>query len=296
MPTILSLTQLHDDLWGAGPEGLFLIDRDGNATATPQPEQELYCCGGADDRLLVGGLPHGTAYTFAEAARRGEGWQASWMDGVAAPVLCFAADPRIAETGVVLAGTAGGGVLRSANRGQGWASVNFGLLDFTVLALAWAPVAPAGAWPQWEIVFAATEEGVYRSPSGGRGWKRAEGLTGIVQTLAVARDFHAQERESHPNAALNQGVVLAGTESNGLWRAEDGGRCFSRVEEAPQQVDALVALDDGWLLSDGAQLWQSTDGLAWSPLPEQASALAFLATLEGVYAGGAAGVSRVERG
>ncbi len=290
MPTILSLTQLQDDLWGAGPEGLFLIDGDGGTTATPQPEQELYCCGAADDRLLVGGLPHGTAYTFAEAARRGEGWQASWMDGVAAPVLCFAADPRIAETGVVLAGTAGGGVLRSANRGQGWASVNFGLLDFTVLALAWAPVATAEQWPQWEIVFAATEEGVYRSPSGGRGWKRCDGLSGVVQALAVARDFQAVDRESNANA----GVVLAGTESNGLWRAEDGGRCFSRVEGAPQQVDALVALADGWLLSDGAQLWHSADGLAWSPLPEQSPALVFLSTKEGVYAGGAEGVSQVK--
>ncbi len=290
MPTILSLTQLQTDLWGAGPEGLFLIDADGGTTATPQPEQELYCCGAADDRLLVGGLPHGTAYTFAEAARRGESWQASWMDGVAAPVLCFAADPRIGKTGVVLAGTAGGGVLRSANRGQGWATVNFGLLDFTVLALAWAPVPPADQWPQWEVVFAATEEGVYRSPSGGRGWKRCDGLSGVVQTLAVARDFHAQDREANPNAS----VVLAGTEGNGLWRAEDGGRCFSRVEEAPQQVDALVAGEDGWLLSDGAQLWQSVDGLTWSPLPEQAPALVFLATENGVYAGGAEGVSRVE--
>lgn len=290
MSTILSLTQLHNDLWGAGPEGLFLIDADGAIKPAPQPEHELYCCGAADDRLLVGGLPHGVAYTFAGNARSGEGWQAAWMDGVTAPVLCFAADPRIEETGVVLAGTAGGGVLRSANRGQGWATVNFGLLDFTVLTLVWAPVAPSEAWPQWEVVFAGTEEGVYRSPSGGRGWKRCDGIAGVVQTLAVAADFHETNREAHSNA----GVVLAGTEGDGLWRAEDGGRCFARVGDAPQQVDALAALDDGWLLSDGEQLWRSADGLAWSPLPEQAPALVFLATPGGVYAGGAEGVQKIE--
>ena len=175
MPIILSLCKPFDseeksatDLWAAGPEGLFAVNDPSNGnglTTVPQPQQELYCCGVADDRVLVGGLPHGVAFS----RDAGTNWQASWVDGVDAPVLCIAPDPNVAESGVMLAGSAGGGILRTRNRGEHWWVCNFGLQDYTILALAWAPVAPDDIWPRREIVFAGTEEGIYRSPNAGLG-------------------------------------------------------------------------------------------------------------------------------
>ena len=82
-------------------------------------------------------------------------------------------DSREPHTGVILAGTDGGGVLRTINRGGHWYARNFGLRSYNVLALVWAPPAPADAWPQWQMVFACTEEGIYHSPNAGRGWKRS---------------------------------------------------------------------------------------------------------------------------
>jgi hypothetical protein len=276
MPIILSLTQLDGVLWAAGPEGLFKLNGHG-LEPVPQPQQELACCGTDGTRIMVGGQPHGAAFSLDA----GENWQASWMDGVDTSVLCIAGDPRAAETGVLLAGSAGGGLLRSANRGYGWQVCNFGLQDYTVLAIAWAPPSPATSWPQWEIVFAGAEDGVYRSPNGGRGWKRSEGLEGIVQALAVAPDFHTSQ------------VVLAGTEEQGLWRSTDGGRSFAPVANSPQRVDAVTATPQGWLLSDAQGLWRSTDGLAWQLVEGSKPALVLLNTSEGVWAGGEHGVELI---
>lgn len=276
MPIILSLAKTNNVLWAAGPEGLFKVNGHG-LEAVPQPQQELACCASDGKRILVGGLPHGTAFS----PDVGGNWQASWMDGVDTSVLCIAPDPRAADSGVLLAGSAGGGVLRSQNRGDSWLVCNYGLYDFTVLALAWAPPTPEGVWPKWEIVFAATEEGVYRSPNGGRGWRRSEGIEGVVQTLAVGQDFHTT------------GIVLAGTESAGLWRSSDGGRSFAPVANGPQRVDALTATATGWLLSDENGLWRSADGLAWTHIPNSKPALVLLSTAEGVWAGGEEGVELV---
>jgi hypothetical protein len=290
MPIILSLSESKqsNQLWAAGPEGLFTIPENGHGNGqngealnpTPQPQQELYCCGTADDRVLVGGLPHGVAFSLDAGAN----WQASWMDGVDVPVLCIAADPRVEETGVLLAGSAGGGILRTRNRGSSWWVCNFGLHDYMVLALAWAPVAPSDAWPRREVVFAGTEEGVYRSPNGGLGWKRSEGMDAVCQVIAVSPDFH------------RNGIVLAGTEESGLFRSEDGGYTFAPVPGAPTRVDALTATATGWLLSDAEGLWSSEDGLSWQRVPDSKATLVLLETNSGVWGGGEFGVKQVRNG
>jgi len=277
MPIILSFAKIEEQLWAAGPEGLFQV-KGQELEAVPQPEVELACCGADGERILVGGLPHGTAFSLDQ----GGNWQASWMDGIDGPVLCIAADPRVAESGVLLAGSAGGGLLRSHNRGHSWTVCNFGLQDFTVLTIAWAPVTPVGHWPRWEVVFAGTEDGIYRSPNAGRGWKRSDGLDGVVQIIAVAPDFHTS------------GVVLAGTEEQGLWRSDDGGRVFLHVANGPSRVDALAHTNHGWLLSDEAQLWQSEDGLNWQPVPDSKPALTLFHTAQGVWVGGEQGIELLQ--
>ena len=276
MPIILSLSQYNGELWAAGPEGLFCVE-DGELTSLLQPQAELACCAVTDTHLLVGGAPHGVAFTADKA-----NWQAAWMDGVPGPVLCLAVDPRVEETGVVLAGSMEGGVLRSHNRGRTWTVCNFGLQDFVVLSLAWAPPAPPDRWPRWEVVFAGTESGLYRSPNGGRGWRRVDGMDAVAQVIAVAPDFH------------RSGLVLVGTEDRSLWRSADGGHSFARVEGAPDRVDALTATADGWLLSDDQGLLHSPDGLTWTRVDGATPALILLNTKDGVWAGNESGIARVE--
>lgn len=278
MSIILSLSQANGKLWAAGPDGLFALTG-GELQQVMQPQANLYCCCAIHDRIFTGGLPHGVAFKLNET----ETWQAGWTDSVDAPVVSLAADPLVEHTGVLLAGTDGGGILRTINRGSHWYSRNFGLRSFTVLAVAWAPPAPASAWPRWQMAFAATEEGVYHSPNGGRGWKRSECPEHVYQTLAVGPDYHTT------------GVVLAGTEGDGLLRSTDGGLRFVAVPGAPAQVNALTAVADGWLLSDAERLWHSPDGSTWTPISDT-PALVLLATDDQVWAGSEHGLTPVAIG
>lgn len=275
MSIILSLSKGYGALWAAGPDGLYQVNDDG-LQQTPQPQENLYCCAAIHDRVLVGGLPHGVAYSMEQ----GDNWQAGWMDETDAPVVTIAPDPNVIHSGVLLAGTDGGGILRTINRGGHWYRRNFGLRSYNVLALQWAPVAPSNAWPQWQMVFACTEEGIYHSPNGGRGWKRSETPDAVYQCIAVGQEYHTT------------GVVLAGTEGSGLFRSTDGGHTFSQVAGAPDQVNALAALPGGWLLSDADQMWQSADGVTWQPFLEQ-GALVVLSSGDKAWIGTDEGVESV---
>jgi hypothetical protein len=277
MTIILSLAQVDGTIWAVGPDGLFRVEGR-TLTPHPQPQEQPGCCAAAGGRLLVGGAPNGVAYEGTQ------GWQAAWMDGISARVVCLAPDPRVAQTGAVLAGTLGGGLLRSENRGETWAACNFGLREVEVYCLAWAAPQPAGVWPPREVVFAGTDAAIYRSPNGGRGWKCSAEVGAPVLCCAASADFHAD------------GVALVGTEEAGLWRSVDGGFTFARVPGAPETVNALAALPGGWLLSDLDGLWRSADGLAWEKIAGSRPALAFLVTDDGILAGGEAGVEWVQVG
>jgi hypothetical protein len=275
MSIILSLSKGYGALWAAGPDGLYQVT-EGGLQQMPQPQENLYCTCAIHDRVLVGGLPHGVAYSL----QQGENWQAGWMDETHAPVVTIAPDPRVEHSGVILAGTDGGGVLRTINRGGHWYARNFGLHSFNVLALQWAPTAPSNVWPQWQMVFACTEEGIYHSPNGGRGWKRSESPEAVYQCIAVGQDYHST------------GVVLAGTEGDGLYRSTDGGHSFNQVPDSPTQVNALVSVAGGWLLSDADHLWQSSDGVKWQPFLNQ-GALVLLSSGGETWMGTDEGVQRV---
>ena len=284
MPLILSLTAAgsapDSSLYGAGPDGLFRWNGDA-ALAEAQPMQQLYCCaavaGMTGPVLLTGGAPHGTAYRDVNGD-----WQAGWMDYAAAPVLQIAPAPHAEQSGVLLAASDGAGILRSANRGQTWQLCNYGLHEFTVLALAWAPPPPAKEWPTFEVVFAGTERGLYRSPAAGLGWQRVAGVDDAIQALAVSPQFHSD------------GTVLAGGEAGGLLHSNDGGRSFTPVEGFTARADALLALHaGGWLAATPEGVYQSTDARTWALLPDSPPALCLLEVGEGVVAGGEFGFGRV---
>lgn len=268
MTIILSISAQRDQRWAAGPYGLFAL-QEGTLHPTPQPMERLTVCSAIHDRLLVGGGPHGIAYLY----RGGEQWQASWTGGASSAALCLAPHPDVFHTAVLLAGTEGDGVLRSTDRGHRWSPCNYGLRNYTVLSLAWAPLDSNSRWPGRELVFAGTEEGIYRSPSGGRGWKRSDCPDAPYQSIAISSAF-AQD-----------GLVLAGTEEQGLWRSSDSGLTFALVEGAPERINALAAVDGGWLLSDDERLWRSADGLHWAAVAESRAALVLTPTAEGILAG-----------
>ena len=91
-----------------------------------------------------------------------------------ASVVCLAADPDQAHSGVVLAGSSGGGILRTTNRTP-LERLQFRPFQLRRAVHGLAPIQPAGSGRR-PGRFAGTEGGVYRSPNGGRGWKQSAGL------------------------------------------------------------------------------------------------------------------------
>ena len=277
MTIILSISAQKEKRWAAGPYGLFALE-EGSLLPTAQPMERLTVCAAIHDRQLVGGLPHGIAYLYTG----GEEWQAAWLGGATEAALCLAPHPDVFRTAVILAGTEGDGVLRSTDRGHRWTPCNYGLRNYTILSLAWAPLDSAARWPGREFVFAGTEEGIYRSPSGGRGWKRSDCPDAPYQSIAISLRFH------------RDGLVLAGTEEQGLYRSADRGLTFTLVEDAPSRINSLAALDGGWLLSDEEKLWRSADGLEWEAVAGSEPALVLTPTPEGILAGTENGVQLLD--
>ncbi len=274
MPPIISLALTDCGLWASGPEGLLLI-ADETVQTVLQPQEQLYCSHSVGKSVFVGGLPHGIALS----PDNGVNWHTAEIDAVKEPILSIAAHPQFIENGVMLAGTAGAGILRTDNRGWNWNTCNFGLENFNVLNFAWSPPMATYAWPRWDVVFAATEDGLYRSPNGGLGWQRCKGVEGIFQTVLVSPDFH------------RDGLVLAGSDGDGLWISTDGGRQFEQVPHTPQHVNALAKTSLGWLLSDDEGLYRSLDGVDWNLIPDTFPALILLDTPVGIWEGTEEGVN-----
>jgi photosystem II stability/assembly factor-like uncharacterized protein len=238
--------------------------------AAPLPQTVALACAGP--AIFVGGAPFGIAYSVDD----GHSWRTTWIDQADRPVTCFAVSPRFAHDGVLLAGTAGAGILRSTDGGRRWRLANFGLHEFDILALVAAP-----DWGEREIAFAATIGGVYRSPNGGRAWKRIAALDGApIQALAVSPRF-AEDRTVY--AAGEEAALFRSTDAGRTWQAlaGDGPAAFNSLWLHPDDPALLVAgTPDG-------ELYRSTDAASsWARIAEGLNpVLVLTGDAETLYAG-----------
>jgi photosystem II stability/assembly factor-like uncharacterized protein len=276
--TVLSIAAAEGSVWAATDAGLWRwcsgVWRQSAVPPAIPVAGAVARAGAIGDTggaLLVAGLAGGVQYS----PDGGKHWSGAWIDEVASSVTCFAVSPRFAIDRVVLAGTEGDGVLRSADGGRRWRLSNFGLAGYTILALA----APPG-WGRREEIFVATDEGIYRSPNAGRAWQRADaGLETAAQALALSPQF-AVDR-----------TLYAGGEGAELYRSVEAGRSWHLWSAEVHNVNCLwVAPDDPLLLvagsGDGAILRSVDGGRGWECGWQGADAVLALAESGGVlYAG-----------
>ncbi|MGC8839678.1 MAG: WD40/YVTN/BNR-like repeat-containing protein, partial [Anaerolineae bacterium] len=261
--------------WAATWGGLFREGEGGWLSApTAPPFSMLGGVWAAGRYLFAAGLPSG----LARSADGGHTWDLCWLDEVEAPILSLVASPNFDQDGVLLAGTEGGGVLRSETWGRRWRRANVGLQDLAVTAVACAP-----RWERREVAFAVTPSGLYRSSSGGRAWKPTSGWAASsppIQAFALA-----------PWPEEPGFLLFAATEEQGLFRSADGGHTFQPLG-GPAPVYALWASPefarDGLLvLIAGEGVFRSEDGgRTWHEvLPESPSILCLAAAGDRLAAG-----------
>lgn len=212
----------------------------------------------AENRLLFAGTQTG-CYRSSDAGRT---WRQTLSGG---RVFAIAVVPGVGGEECVFGGTERDGILRSDNGGRTWTGANPGLLDRTVLALAFSPDAARDL-----TGFAATTSGLYRTRNGGKSWRE----------VALPLDETAVQCVAVSPAFSRDRLVFAGTERDGLWRSDDGGANWDAVSALPEggigaiafstrDADAVgiaVATDGGVALShDRGETWRLT-GEALAPV------------------------------
>lgn len=212
----------------------------------------------------------------------GHHWFSSRVEQILSTITCFAASPNFAQDALLLAGSDGDGILRSTDGGTSWQLSNFGLRSLHILALAFAPLGEYQAMPgraayRYEMVFAATEEGVYHSPNAGRAWKFAgKGMPNVpTLSLLVSPDF---QRRPTPSGSYFTGALFAGTDGAGLYRSQDGGQNWYALTTFPANatVNALMFDRRGRLLAGTGEhgiLASADGGETWFPLLETEEAI-----------------------
>jgi photosystem II stability/assembly factor-like uncharacterized protein len=205
-------------------------------------------------------------------ARGTQGWDAEGT------VTGMAVSPNYMQDGTVFASLDGGALMATRNAGKHWEDASFGMSSMTVIAVAVAP-----SWERYEVLFGATDQGVYVSRNGGRAWRPTTlMLDEQVGVLIVSPDY------------MNDQTVFAGTESAGLYVSTDQGRNWEQLHEqigegalncvwaAPDFAKSgrLVAgIDDGLYVS-------SDRGVTWSRIAEMPGAVLALAGNEDVVLAG----------
>lgn len=204
----------------------------------------------------------GTQTGFHRSTDTGRTWRRTLAGG---RVFAIAVVPGDGGEDRIFVGTDADGILRSDDGGLTWAGANPGLLDLTVLALAFSPDTARDL-----TGFAATASGLYRTRNGGKSWRAVELPLDepVVQCLAISPLFPRDR------------FLLAGTEGDGLWRSDDGGGTWDLVAGLPAgRIDALAfsprdaaprlvaaATENGVALSrDGGESWRLT-GAALPPV------------------------------
>lgn len=262
------------DLWLCSSAGLFCEKEGTFQTDIPGfPFRSASAVFASGKLILAAGFPN----HIVQSIDSGHTWFRSRVEQIESVVTCFAASPNFSRDGAVLAGTDGDGVLRSTDSGSSWQPSNFGLRSPNILDLVCAPVwrretGPNSVVYNYEIVFAATESGVYMSPNAGRAWRFAgDGLPPVpVLSIAVSPDF---KRIPAPSSARYSGAVFAGTDGSGLYRSKDGGQNWQAITTVPTDMTVNTMYFDAYgklYLGTGEQgiLVSSDRGESWSSLLE----------------------------
>ncbi len=257
---VMALTADTDSLWAGGYGGVaHYVHESWQPQTAGLHLTSVAALARVENWLFAGG-----AGGIARSGDDGASWQAAGIQGDVGAVTAIAASTNFKQDSTALAATLSGGILRTTNSGASWIPANFGIMSFEITALAWLNA---------DIVLAATIDGIYRSPNGGRAWRICEGTSGGPFTVL---------------AVLPDGAMLAAVEFGGLLRSDDDGLTWTHRGDLPPdiQVTTILAIGDTIFVGSFSHgILSSTDnGQTWQALVE-GTVFVMAAVGDTIYAG-----------
>ncbi|MEM7799818.1 MAG: hypothetical protein AAF633_11555 [Chloroflexota bacterium] len=229
----------NNHFWLASPAGLFSQNgKSWHAVMRGIPFWRVNTVMAVERSVWVAGYPRG----LVRSTNSGKSWAPCLIDQATTPILTMIASPEGSPKRILVAGTAGDGILRSTDGGRHWQLSNFGLRDFSVLDLAVAPV-----WDRREPLYAVTEGGVYYSPNAGRAWKRSNlpAAGSDSEPLAPAAVAVSPQYETNK-------TVYVGCEDGTLLISSDAGQTFEpylfEIDVDSPSINALQFTSAGELM------------------------------------------------
>ena len=161
--------------------------------------------------------------------------------------------PNNASDNTLFAGTNGNGVFISTNNGIDWASVNTGLNNLYIKALAISDT----------NIFAGTVSGIYRSTNNGVRWILIKTTDSAVECFAIA----SNEISGKNLFALTSQNIYRSTNNGEDWTQLDkpGGWGLTLAVGTNKQGDSSLYLGVGYEADGSGKIYRSNDdGINWS--------------------------------
>jgi len=135
-------------------------------------------------------------------------------------IKVIAVDPQNSET--VYVGTTGGGIYKSTDGGSSWGTVNIGLSDLKITALAidWFT-------PSW--IYAGTEDGgLYYSSDSGELWIPSSTTASSPGQISSIRSIVIDRNQCQTPPCK---YIYVGSQETGIWQSTDAGLTFKQINE-----------------------------------------------------------------
>ena len=148
----------------------------------------------------------------------------------------------VAPKGVLFAGTEGGGIFRSTDRGNSWTPINTGLLYEPGEGFTGVPALVQ----KGETLYAGTRDTLYASTDGGNTWHR-------VSTF--------QKHESISGIVVIGERIYVGTLNTGVWYSDDDGDSWLQVNDGfgPMSIHELSRIGTTLVAGAGDRVFRKRD-------------------------------------
>ena len=219
--------------------------------ATPPAVSVVLSPNFAEDQTLFVGVPGGIIRSY----NGGDAWNIVALPAPPPFVSSMTVSPNYTKDGIIFAGTMEDGILRSGDRGTTWQSWNFGLLDLNTLCVAISP-----GFASDETVIVGTESGIFFSKNSGRAWRETAFPTEHAPVLSLFATTNSS----------GESLLLAGTESHGLFVSADYGKSWNAVSslDASGPINSIIGDQNTILLLINDTIFISQDsGSTWTQRP-----------------------------